>query len=43
MLNFHALFYGLLEPARLLSLVAQKKNINLIKVVDCIDRTKKNI
>ena len=36
---FGALFYGLLEPARPLSLVTQKENTNLIK--GCIDITKK--
>ena len=37
-----ALFFNLLEPARMLSLKTQEENINLIKIVNLIDSTRNN-
>ena len=37
-----ALFFDLLEPARMLSLTAQEENVNLIKIVNSIDSTRNN-
>ena len=36
-----AFMYDLLQPARLLTLVVQKRKQNVIKVVGCTDSTKK--
>ena len=35
-----ALFFDLLEPARMLSLATQEENVNLIKIVNSIDSTR---
>ena len=40
-LFFSALFMDILEPVRVLSLTTQKKDVNLIKSVNCIDNMKK--
>ena len=40
-LHFSALFIDILEPVRVLSLTTQKKDVNLIKSVNCIDNMKK--
>ena len=40
-LLFSALFMDILEPVRVLSLTTQKKDVNLIKSVNCIDNMKK--
>ena len=37
-----ALFFDLLEPARMLSLTTQQENVNLIKIVNSIDSTRNN-
>ena len=37
-----ALFFDLLEPARMLSLTTQEQNVNLIKMVNSIDNTRNN-
>ena len=37
-----ALFFDLLEPARMLSLTTQEQNVNLIKIVNSIDSTRNN-
>ena len=37
-----ALFFDLLEPARMLSLTTQEENVNLIKIVNSIDSTRNN-
>ena len=37
-----ALFFDLLEPARMLRLATQQENVNLIKIVNSIDSTRNN-